>query len=64
MDLTFLVRRKADCSRCKGVGFLPLEGDTGSPGATIEIMCSKCKGKKVTWKKENLTLESLRELLK
>ena len=64
MDWTFQVKRKVKCPGCKGAGFLPVEGDTGSPGVTIETECKKCKGHKQVWVKEDLPIESLKELLK
>ena len=64
MDWTFPVRRKERCPKCSGAGYLPYEGDTGSPGATVEIMCKRCKGHKDVWVKDNITLESLKDLLK
>ena len=64
MDWTFRARRKKDCPGCEGAGFLPVEGDTGSPGATIETECKRCKGHGKIWVRENLSIESLKELLK
>ena len=63
MDWTILVRRKEPCPSCNGVGYLPVEGDTGS-GTTVEIMCKGCKGHGKIWVKDNMTIESLKELLK
>jgi len=64
MDWTFPVNRKVDCPRCRGAGFMPVEGDTGLPGVTVEIMCKRCKGNKEVLVREDITLESLKELLR
>tara|TARA_Y100000310_G_scaffold19113_1_gene18730 strand:- start:285 stop:479 length:195 start_codon:yes stop_codon:yes gene_type:complete len=64
MDWVFPVKRKERCPRCKGSGYLPVEGDTGSPGITIETECKRCKGHGKIWIRNNLTIESLKELLK
>ena len=64
MDWVFPAKRKERCPRCNGTGYLPYEGDTGPAGATVEIMCETCKGHKKIWVKDNITIESLKELLK
>ena len=64
MDWTFQAKRKVKCPGCNGSGVLPVEGDTGHPGITIETECKRCKGHKMLWLRENLTLESLKDLLK
>jgi hypothetical protein len=43
---------------------MPVEGDTGLPGVTVEIMCKRCKGNKEVLVREDITLESLKELLR
>jgi len=64
MDWVFPVKRKERCPRCNGSGYLPYGGDTGSPGITIETECKRCKGHGKIWIRNNLTIESLKELLK
>mgnify|MGYP003153016275 CR=1 FL=1 len=64
MDWIFPVKRKEQCPRCKGSGYLPIGGDTGTPGVTVESSCKKCKGHGNKWIKKNITLESLKDLLK
>ena len=64
MDWTFPVKRKERCPRCSGAGYLPYEGDTGSPGTAVETECKRCKGHGEIWIRDNITIESLKELLK
>ena len=64
MDWTFQVKRKVKCPKCTGAGVFPVEGDTGSFGVTVELECKSCKGHGKIWAREDLTLESLKELLK
>tara|TARA_Y100000310_G_C20174114_1_gene575052 strand:- start:63 stop:257 length:195 start_codon:yes stop_codon:yes gene_type:complete len=64
MDWTFLVKRKEPCPRCDETGYLPVEGDTGAPGVTVEIVCKYCKGHGKIWVRQNMSIESVKELLK
>ena len=67
MDWVISAKRKEGCSSCGEVGYIPIKGSiTGliSEGTTVELLCKKCKGDGHTWAEEDLTLESLKELLK
>ena len=67
MDWIFPSKRKERCPSCDGAGYLPIEGKIAGSvarGTTVELLCKKCDGDGHTWTKEDLTLESLRELLK
>ena len=64
MNWTISARRKERCPKCKGAGFLPVEGDTGLIGATIETECKRCHGNKEITHNYNLSIEALKDLLK
>ena len=64
MNWTIPARRRERCPKCSGAGYLPVKGDTGLTGVTIETECKRCKGNKKIWVKENLSIESLKDLLK
>ena len=61
----FIVARKKErCQTCEGTGVLPYEGDARHKGVTFELVCNKCKGKGNTIKRVQLTIDTLKELLK
>ena len=64
-DWFILARKKERCHNCKGAGVLPYE-DNARPIAevTFELVCKKCDGKGRTIKKVQLTIDTLKELLK
>ena len=67
MDWIFPGKRKERCPSCGGAGYLSIEGTIARPAdedTTVELLCKECKGDGHTWTKEDLTLESLKELLK
>ncbi len=66
MDWLIMAKKGVKCSECGGAGYLPLNDKKTSKSRdyTVEIICSKCKGKKFNWKEVELSLESLKEMLK
>tara|TARA_R100000781_G_scaffold113785_2_gene83055 strand:- start:584 stop:796 length:213 start_codon:yes stop_codon:yes gene_type:complete len=61
---TISAKRKEKCPKCKGAGYLPVTGDTGSPLITVETECKRCRGNKEITMHYNLSIESLKDLLK
>ena len=66
MDFYFPTKQIKQCSQCKGGGFVPLEDSTliSTRDVTVEIKCEKCKGRGKITKRVNLSLDSLKDLLK
>ena len=66
--MEFLIPSKkiSKCSKCKGSGYIPLKNKKVSQNSnyTIEIGCEECKGKGKITKRVDLSLESLKDLLK
>ena len=68
-EWTISVKKGDKCSLCKGSGVVPLLNDNMSvvgeyEGYTLEIACKRCKGKGKIIKRVDLSLESLKDLLK
>ena len=68
-EWTISVKKGDKCSLCSGSGFIPLLDDNMSvmdeyEGNTIEIGCKRCNGKGKLIEKVDLSLESLKDLLK
>ena len=66
MDFTILAKKVSKCPDCIGSGYVPLYDETMSLNTKydIEIGCKRCKGKGKLVKRVDLTLESLKDLLK
>ena len=66
MDFLIPSKKVSKCSDCKGLGYVPLKDETMSQNDkyTIEIGCKRCKGKGKIIKRVDLSLESLKDLLK
>ena len=66
MDFLIPSKKVSKCPECKGGGFVPLEDSTliSTRDVTVEIKCEKCKGRGKITKRVNLSLESLKDLLK
>ena len=66
MDWLIKAKKVSKCPDCSGSGYVPLIDEAMSLNSKydIEIGCKKCKGrgKKFTW--VDLSLESLKDLLK
>ena len=66
MDFLIPSKKVSKCPDCNGSGYLPLKDKTLSQNGkySIEIGCKRCKGKGKLVKRVELSLESLKELLK
>ena len=66
MDYLIPAKTISTCSKCKGSGYLPLKDETMSLNTKfgIEIGCKECKGRGKITKRVDLSLESLKDLLK
>ena len=66
MDFLIPSKKVSRCPDCKGLGYVPLKDETLSLNTkyTIEIGCKRCKGKGKLVKRVDLSLESLKDLLK
>ena len=66
MDWLIRAKKGGKCPDCGGSGYVPLEDETQSADSeyTIEIECRACKGKGKKFKWVNISLESLKDLLK
>ena len=56
----------SECPECSGSGYVPHKDKTMSLSTkcTIEVACKACKGKGKIIERMDLSLESLKELLK
>ena len=66
MDFLIPSKKVSKCPECKGSGYKPLENDNQSltREISIEIGCNKCNGRGKVTKRVDLSLESLKDLLK
>ena len=66
MDFLIIAKKVSKCPDCSGSGYVPLIDKTMSLNAKydIEIGCKRCKGKGKLIEKVDLSLESLKEMLK
>ena len=66
MDFLILAKKVSKCPLCSGSGYIPLKDKTMSSSTkyTLEIGCKGCKGKGKLVKRVDLSLESLKDLLK
>ena len=68
-EWTISVKKGDRCPLCKGSGVVPLLDNKMSvvgeyEGYTLEIGCDRCKGKGKIIERVDLSLESLKDLLK
>ena len=66
MDFLISSKKVSKCPDCSGSGYLPYKDKTMSLNTkyTIEIGCERCEGKGKITEKVDLSLESLKDLLK
>ena len=66
MDLLIPAKKVSECEVCSGLGYVPLKDQKASKTAkyTLEIGCEACGAKGRTTEDVELSLESLKELLK
>ena len=66
MDFLIIAKKVSKCPDCSGSGYVPLNDKTMSQNGkyTIEIGCMRCEGKGKVTEKVDLSLESLKEMLK
>ena len=66
MDFLIPSKKVSKCPDCHGSGYVPLKDETMSKNVDIalEMGCKRCKGKGKLVKRVDLSLESLKELLK
>ena len=66
MDFLIPSKKVSRCLDCNGSGYIPLNDKTASLNIkyTVEIGCKKCKGRGKIIKRVDLSLESLKDLLK
>ena len=66
MDFLIPSKKVSKCPDCNGGGYLPLNDKTLSQNGkySIEIGCKRCGGTGKLVKRVELSLESLKELLK
>ena len=69
MDFLIPSKKVSKCPGCKGSGYVALEDEKMSvvgeyEGYTLEIACERCRGKGKIIKRVDLSLESLKDLLK
>ena len=66
MDFLIPSKKVVKCPDCSGSGYKPLEDETLTLNSeySIEIGCKRCKGKGKLVKRVDLSLESLKDLLK
>ena len=66
MDFLIPSKKVSKCPDCSGSGYVPLKDKTLSLNTKydIEIGCMRCKGKGKIIKRVDLSLESLKDLLK
>ena len=66
MDFLIPSKKVSKCPSCSGLGYVALKDETMSLNTkySIEIGCKRCKGKGKLVKRVDLSLESLKDLLK
>ena len=66
MDWLIKAKKVSECPDCGGSGYVPEDCDVTdhTDHLTIELLCSNCKGMGKVTEKVDLSLESLRDLLK
>ena len=66
MDFLIPSKKVSKCPDCSGSGYVPLKDKTMTKNVNIaiEIGCKGCKGKGKVTEKVDLSLESLKDLLK
>ena len=66
MDFLIPSKKVSKCPDCSGSGYVPLKDETMSLNTkyTVEIGCKACKGRGKIIKRVDLSLESLKDLLK
>ena len=66
MDFLIPSKKVSECEVCGGSGYVPLKDKTMSVSTkyTLEIGCKACKSKGKLVERVDLSLESLKELLK
>ena len=66
MDFLIPSKKVSKCPDCSGLGYVSLNDKTMSLNTKydIEIGCMRCKGKGKLTEKVDLSLESLKDLLK
>ena len=66
MDFLISSKKVSKCPDCSGSGYVSMNDKTMSLNTkyTIEIGCKECKGKGKIIKRVDLSLESLKDLLK
>ena len=63
-ELFLTAKKRERCPACGGSGVLAYEGDTCRAGVVCELICKRCDGNGKITTKVDVTLESLKELLK
>ena len=66
MDFLISSKKVSKCPDCSGSGYVPLKDKTMSLNTKydIEVGCKGCKGKGKLTERVDLSLESLKDLLK
>ena len=66
MDLYLFGKKITKCKKCVGSGFVVLEDETlnQTENLTIEVACKECFGKGKRIKRVELSIESIKDLLK
>jgi DnaJ-class molecular chaperone len=63
MSYKFTVKKSIKCKTCKGNGFFIFD-NKNTKDIDLEYYCLECDGKGKLWKKIDIPLSSLKELLK
>lgn len=66
MDFLISVKKVSKCMRCNGLGYYSEDPNQASnfKDTTIQFVCQECNSKGKIIKKADLSLESLKDLLK
>ena len=64
MSYKFTAKKSTKCKTCKGNGFLVIDGNKNTKNIDVEYYYLDCEGSGKIWKKVDLPLSSLQELLK
>ena len=66
MDWLIKAKKVSKCPDCSGSGYVPEDCDVTdhTDHLTIELLCSNCEGMGKITEKVDLSLESLKDLLK